>query len=297
MNRTLTYSKLITACIIPSMIVGCATTINPDVQQAQNLFDKISSDPVVASKAAVALAEAEDSLVQLKQLEDNGASRKTLQRQSYATELKTKIAREKANSAIAKEQIAQAENERKQVLIEARTLEADVRTKQAIEARIKAEKALIEAEEARKIAEEERKKAEDLARQLAELQARPTERGMVLTMGDVLFDYNKADVKLAGMRIVDKLVAFLEKNPERNIQVEGHTDSTGSDQYNLNLSERRADAVKRALIYKGIAANRINAIGYGEEFPIASNATASGQQQNRRVEIVISDEKGSIAER
>lgn len=311
-------SKFFTICLIGGVLSGCASTPNPELVKAQTLYDEVNSDPQVLAKAPVPLVEAEEALTELKNLVDEGADEADIARLSYETQLRTKIAREKANTGIAREVISQAEVERKQFLIDARTSDAERRLKEANEARLRAEQALSEAEAARtdaaaarseaeaaklaagdyeKSAEEARLKAEEMARQLAELQARPTERGMVLTMGDVLFDYNKADVKAGGMRIISKLAAFLEKYPERNIQIEGHTDSTGSETYNQKLSERRAESVKRALMYEGINRNRMTTIGYGETFPIASNANTSGQQQNRRVEIILSDEKGEIKKR
>lgn len=304
MNVLNNTPNIIVACLLGSLVSGCATTPNPELVKAQTAYTELQADPQVMKKAPVALVEAEESLTKLQHLVDDGADEEDIRRMAYETQLKTKIAREKANAAIARETIAKAEAERKQVLIDARTLEADTRTKEAIDARLKAEAALREAEqsklsmtEAQQSAADAQAKAEELARQLAELQAKPTERGMVLTMGDVLFDYNKADVKAGGMRVINKLAKFLEKYPERTIQIEGHTDSTGSDAYNLGLSERRAESVKRALMYEGIKRDRMTTIGYGEQFPIASNTTSSGRQQNRRVEIIISDETGNIKNR
>lgn len=311
MNVLHNTPNIIIACLLGSLVSGCATTPNPELVKAQTAFTELQADPKVMEKAPVALVEAEESLTKLRELVNEGGDDEAIRRMAYETQIKTKIAREKANAAIARATIAKAENERKQVLIDARTLEADTRTKEAIDARLKAEAALLEAEqsklsmaEAQKSAAESQQsakdaqaKSEELARQLAELQARPTERGMVLTMGDVLFDYNKADVKAGGMRVISKLAKFLEKYPERTIQIEGHTDSTGSDAYNLKLSEQRAESVKRALMYEGIKRDRMTTLGYGEQFPIASNATSSGRQQNRRVEIIISDETGNIKKR
>lgn len=289
--------SIITACLLGSLLTGCATTPNADLEKAQKLYDEVQADPQVMAKAPVPLVEAQESLEQLQSLVDEDGDEEAIARLSYETQLKTKIAREKADAAIARETIAQAENERKQILIDARTLEADTRAKQAIDARLKAEQALEDAQKSKEAMTEAQQKAAELEKQLAELQARPTERGMVVTMGDVLFDYDKSDVKAGGMRVISKLARFLEKYPERTIQIEGHTDSTGSDAYNLRLSERRAEAVKRALMYEGIKRDRMTTVGYGEQFPIASNANSSGRQQNRRVEIIISDEKGNIKKR
>ncbi|MDO8844293.1 MAG: OmpA family protein [Methylicorpusculum sp.] len=286
----MTTAKLTFVCSLILLISACATQPNPDIVKAEILVRSLQNDPIIAEKAPVALREAEESLHALKTLENEGADNATLQRQAYKTQLRTQIAQHKADSAIAKEIITQAQSERKNIQLEARTMEADLRARQAQEAQKKAEQALRESEEARL-------KAEDLARQLTELQAQATDRGMVLTLGDVLFDYNKADINEGGLRILTKLVEFLEKYPERNVLIEGHTDSTGSDVYNQTLSEKRAEAVKVALNHQGIHPSRINAVGYGKTYPIASNDTELGKQQNRRVEIILSDEHGVIKSR
>ena len=139
--------------------------------------------------------------------------------------------------------------------------------------------------------------AEALRAEMEALQAEKTERGMVLTLGDVLFDLNKADLKPAGMRTVRRLSDFMMQYEDRRVRVEGYTDSTGSESYNQDLSERRAMAVRDALMAEGIARSRIEVMGYGEAYPVVSNDTSAGRQQNRRVEIVISDESGMIQTR
>ena len=145
--------------------------------------------------------------------------------------------------------------------------------------------------------EEARKEAAKLATRIGELEALQTERGLVLTLGDVLFDFNKATLKSGGMRTIRDLAKFMEEYPERNILVEGHTDNVGSDEYNQALSERRANAVKQALAGLGIADRRIRIQGIGKLQPVANNATEAGRQLNRRVEVIISDENGIISER
>ena len=117
--------------------------------------------------------------------------------------------------------------------------------------------------------------------------AKQTERGMVLTLGDVLFDTGRAELNAGAAHTLDQLSAFLKENPERTIEVEGYTDAVGSDQMNRTLSERRANSVKNALMDRGVASNRISARGFGEARPVASNNTSAGRQQNRRVEVVL----------
>jgi outer membrane protein OmpA-like peptidoglycan-associated protein len=120
---------------------------------------------------------------------------------------------------------------------------------------------------------------------------------MVITLGDVLFSTNKAQLSSGGTRNVQKLADFLKQFEQRKVMIEGYTDSTGSNDYNQMLSVRRADAVRTALIDMGISSDRISTRGYGEAFPVASNKTAAGRQQNRRVEIILSDDNGNIAPR
>ena len=105
----------------------------------------------------------------------------------------------------------------------------------------------------------------------------------------MLFDTARADLKPGADKTIDHIAEFLVKNDQRSIVINGHTDSRGSDEYNERLSESRAGSVREALIRRGVAADRVTARGLGEAFPVATNDTAAGRQQNRRVEIVISD--------
>lgn len=130
-----------------------------------------------------------------------------------------------------------------------------------------------------------------------ELKAKQTERGTLVTLGDVLFDVDKSDLKATGVRDVQKLASFLNENPERQLMVEGYTDSTGAASYNQQLSQRRAESVLRALTHAGVSAQRIQVVGYGQQYPVASNDTASGRAQNRRVEVTISNNDQRVAPR
>ena len=136
-----------------------------------------------------------------------------------------------------------------------------------------------------------------LESQLQELNAKKTERGLVITLGDVLFDTNKAQLKSGGRSSLQKLAGFLKQYPQRKAQIEGYTDSTGGADYNLGLSDRRANAVRSSLVDMGISNDRITTRGYGQESPVASNDTADGRQLNRRVEIILSDDNGNVSSR
>lgn len=137
-------------------------------------------------------------------------------------------------------------------------------------------------------------RADALARRLEALQAKQTERGLVVTFSDVLFDVGQAVLRPGALARVEQLAAVLKEYPERNVLVEGFTDSTGSAATNQALSERRAMAVRTELVGRGIAANRIVARGHADRYPVAANDSASGRQQNRRVEAVLSDAAGQL---
>lgn len=132
---------------------------------------------------------------------------------------------------------------------------------------------------------------------LKEFNAKKTERGLVITLNDVLFNTNKAQLKARGIHNVQKLAGFLTQYPLYKVSVEGHTDSVGSSDHNQLLSEQRATSVQTALVNSGISIDRISTHGYGEELPAVGNNTAASRQLNRRVEIILSDDKGHISQR
>jgi outer membrane protein OmpA-like peptidoglycan-associated protein len=120
------------------------------------------------------------------------------------------------------------------------------------------------------------------------LQTRDTARGLIVSLSDVLFDFNQASLKPGAREKLAKVSGILLAYPSLHMNVEGHTDSIGSDDYNLKLSQRRADAVRDYLTSNGINSANIQATGLGKDGPVASNDTAAGRQQNRRVEMVVS---------
>jgi len=206
-------------------------------------------------------------------------------------------ARSLASAESAEKEKANREAAMKAREAEQARIQAEARAREAEQARMEAEAKAREAERARmeaaaKAEEVEKAKAEvdELLNQLSDLKAKQTERGIVLTIGDVLFAFDKATLSPGAFRNVDKLADFLQKHPNRSVLIEGHTDNVGSDQYNLDLSEKRADAVKNALVAKGVGQDRITTKGYGEKYPVATNNTSDGRQQNRRVEVVILNE-------
>jgi outer membrane protein OmpA-like peptidoglycan-associated protein len=133
-----------------------------------------------------------------------------------------------------------------------------------------------------------------LKRQLEELQAKVTDRGLVVTLADVLFASGSADLKAEAASDLSSLIAFLEEHPARAVVIEGHTDSLGAQGYNHGLSQRRADAVMAYLIARGVNAVRVSALGKGESEPVAANHSEAGRRRNRRVEVIIGNQLAAL---
>ncbi|MFO8086673.1 MAG: OmpA family protein [Bacteroidales bacterium] len=271
---------------------GCSTMQekNPILIDAYDVFAQVQSDPKVNRYAPVELKDAKTAIENAQKSWETGSDPDEVEHLAYLAKQKALIANEVASMKIADKGMETASSERNKVLLGIRTNEADLSLREAQQLTAEAEKARQEA-----LAAEER--ARYLEAQIADLEAKQTERGLVLTLGDVLFDTAKSELKPGAFVIIDKLAAFMKEYPKRRVLIEGFTDSVGSDEYNLGLSIRRAQAVRNALYGRGIELDRILYRGYGEMYPVASNDTAAGRQQNRRVEIVISDEKGVISER
>ena len=152
-----------------------------------------------------------------------------------------------------------------------------------------------QAQQARSVAEQSEREKAQLRDQLRAqldtiLETRETARGLVVNLSDVLFDFDSANLKPGAREKVARMAGILQSHPDLKIQVEGHTDSVGSDDYNLRLSDRRAESVRSSLVQQGIARDVVGTAGFGESKPVATNGTAAGRQQNRRVEIVVSGE-------
>jgi outer membrane protein OmpA-like peptidoglycan-associated protein len=247
--------------------------------------DAAKRQAVIAQQSAMEQAERDRALIAARQAELDAA-----RRQAMATQ---KTAEEQAAALAA----ARAQAQRDEALIAARLAEAEAARKEAAAAQQAADQQAAALEAARAQAERDQALIAQQEQQLKELDAKKTPRGMVITLGDVLFAVNKAELSAGGVRNVQKLADFLNQYPQRKVLIEGHTDSTGSRSINQPLSERRADAVRSALADMGISSDRIETRGYAETYPVASNNTAAGRQLNRRVEIILSDDSGNIVPR
>lgn len=286
------FLKLFICLVFGTLLIGCGgpPEENPLLQEAQNTYQKAEKDSLIVMNAPVALKEAEEALQKSEQLWEEKADEELVSHHAYISKQKVAIARETAKLNAAQDEVKRAETERQKVLIEARKAEAEA-------AERRAEEALSQAKKERREAEQARKRAEELAKRVDQLEAQQTERGLVLTLGDVLFDFDKATLKPGGERAVNNLYQFLKEYPERRVMIEGFTDNVGPADYNKELSKRRANSVRKALMDKGIRSMRIQIRGYGEQYPVASNNTEAGRQQNRRVEVIISEKDGRIEER
>ncbi len=176
-------------------------------------------------------------------------------------------------------------------------LRANVAEQQASGARQVAANAQADANSAQASAIESQRQAALLQQQLSDLQAKPTERGLLVTLGDVLFENNRAEIKPGAQAGLVRLADFLRQYPDRNILIEGHTDSVGSAQSNEVLSQRRARAVDNALVGMGLDRQRVSVAGYGEDYPVADNATDTNRALNRRVEVYIGDSGAAVRSR
>lgn len=308
--HSIQLSGIVASICASAIMVGCATTPpeNTELNQAQAAYTSASNDPQVAQAAPKQLQSASTAIDHSVALQTSGAPQADVNHYAYLAIQQVAIARQLADADAAQAYIKQAGTQRDQMLLQAskqQTQQARMQTQdanaQAQQAQMQANSANAEAQAARAqtaiataAAAQSQQQNVDLQQQLATLNAKQTNRGMVLTLGGVMFDTNKTDLKSGGAQSLDKLTQFLQNNPKRNVMVEGYTDSSGGAGYNQDLSQRRADAVKTALINDGINSQRIATKGFGESYPVASNDTASGRQQNRRVEIVISDANGDF---
>lgn len=269
---------------------------NPGLETARRDVQQASADPNVSRYAQGELEQARQAL---QRAEDSWKDKDDASRVSTAAHIASQRAQVAINLAAARaadKRVEQASVERERLRAEVRTQQAQVAQQTAQSAQAQAQFAQTQAQNAQATAAAEAERANRLQRELAELQAKPMPQGLVVMLQDVLFDTGKATLKEGAYARIDTLATVLKNHPERKILVEGFTDSVGSEESNLQLSRARAEAVRSALLSRGVPADRIDTRGNGEMRPVASNTNAAGRQQNRRVEIVFSDERGNFAQ-
>jgi outer membrane protein OmpA-like peptidoglycan-associated protein len=298
-------TRMRTALLAGAIATICGCSSLPDrvesLEQARADVRRLEQDQLASEVAATELAAAHEAIEQADDAYEEREPIEIIEHKAYVAQRYADISKQRIEEGHAKQRIAESELERNRVLLAAREREAEALAEQN---RI-AEARNLESEERNSALESEANvlqdqaaaaaaRARELEAELADLQAKQTERGLVLTLGDVLFDTAQATLKPGAGSTIDRLAQFMADYPDRHVMIEGHTDSRGADAYNLDLSERRADAVRDALVARSIDAARIRSVGLGETYPVASNESPDGMQQNRRVEIVISDEQGAF---
>ena len=279
---------------------GCALSplANHQLEEARAAYRTAASDPAVQANAQAELQSAAGALEDAERMAAEGKPSELVEHNAYLAAQRSRVAVRTAEMRTSEAAIAAAGEDRRRIQLEAREREAAAARAQARQAEIARQEAesraaLLEHEKLEKeqkttAAAELGAEVKRLESELADVRAKQTERGWILTLkNELLFDPGGATLKPGAQRALDNLTQFLRKYPDRDIAIEGFTDSTGSKEANQQLSEKRAWAVKAAIVARGIPSTRIDARGYGPSFPVASNETPTGRQLNRRVEIVI----------
>lgn len=297
------YLKMTSLTLFASMLGACSSMPdrNAALDQARSRFNLAQGDSQVAALAPDELSRAGESLRVADKAWTDGNSPTTIDHLAYMASQRVTVAQETASSKASQTIIANAGAERDRMRLESRTIEAesakrDLTVSQQNSAMKSTQLANAEASAnatAAATALREQESAmrstialNDLQSQLSELNAKKTDRGMVVTLGDVLFATGDARLLAAGNNSMVKLAEAFKSNPQRKATIEGYTDSVGAPNANYTLSERRASSVMTALTNLGVPADRLSTRAHGEDDPVANNATAVGRQMNRRVEIV-----------
>jgi len=313
-------SKLALMVLIAGLAAGCATVEQRPaaLEDARLAVEAARTNPQVIALAPIELSDAEAAYQRAIALYRSEGDTVEVRHLAYLARQRASIARETAVLKSAELAISNANSERDRVRLLARTREAENAGRAAALAELRADAArrdALAAEQQAAAAQEQARQSQNdalasrqqvrdieiqmamLAAELRDIKANPTDRGMVITLSDVLFDTGSAKLRPGALRVVARLAVFMREHPDRTLAVEGFTDSVGSSLVNEELSRRRAEAVRAALMDAGIDGSRIVARGYGDVYPVATNDTPEGRQRNRRVEIVISDERGTIPAR
>jgi outer membrane protein OmpA-like peptidoglycan-associated protein len=293
------------ACLIAivGLFAACSSVpaANTALDQARDRYAAAQLDPQVASLAAEELKQAGQSLKVAEQAWTDRDKNATVDHLAYMALQRVVIAEETAFGRAAQAVTAGAAAERERMRLALRTGEADRARADLAEAQERsarmtaaqaerdAARALTDAAALRDQASKDARVAE-LEAELLALNAKQTERGMVLTLGDVLFDTGLAQIRPEATRNMVKLAEFLKRYPEARASIEGHTDSVGSASSNYSLAQRRADSVRSALIDLGVPTASMSTRALGPDVPVATNDTPSGRQMNRRVEIVFGND-------
>jgi outer membrane protein OmpA-like peptidoglycan-associated protein len=280
MNISRTISMTVIALAALATMAGCSTTPTPNARldEARSNYRMAQDDPQTRDMAGAEMRQASDALNKAHDAWTRNDSPAEVDHLAYLAKQRVLVAQEVARQKTAEQAVTQADAARDKLRLEARTNEADnaqrsaeasqrqaeASQRQAASAQRQAAASQGQADAAKRQADEALARTTALEAQLRDLNAKKTDRGLVVTLGDVLFDTNQAQLKSGGVRSMEKLGIFLKQYPQRRALVEGFTDSVGSEGTNQDLSARRADAVRAALVNLGVSGDRIATQGYGE---------------------------------
>ena len=286
-------TKLTMTLGLAMLAAACATTPqpNPALETARTAVRSAEADPNVSKYSALDLEAAKKDLAIAESAYQNKKDDQVTQPAYMATQ-NARLAQTRAAAKADDAHVAGSQAERDQIMLTARTRDADNAKMAAANANAQAASARAEASVAMAQRDQANEDAQRAQAELDQMKATPTPRGMLMTLGDVLFDTGRAELKPGAGQKMDQLAHFLNEHPDRKLQIEGFTDSVGSEAYNEELSQRRAEAVKSALLTRGVNSSRIETKGYGKSYPVASNSESGGRQLNRRVEVIIGDDSG-----
>jgi len=327
MTTFLTLTRTALAAAALAALAACSTVpaSNTMLDQARSDYREAQANGQTQALAATELKQAGDALARAEAAFASREDTPQINHLSYLARQRVAMAQETAGRKASEAAVAQASAERDRLRLAARTREADTATQNAAIANADAASSQRESVASQREADASQRQAAAAQRQAAvsqqnanasqqqasdadsrsraleaqlrELNAKKTDRGMVITIGDVLFDTGRAQLKSGGVHSIERLGVFLKAYPQRKALIEGYTDSVGSDAANEALSSRRAEAVLTALQGMGVDRAQLSSQGFGEARPVAGNGDAAGRQLNRRVEIVLSDERGVITGR
>lgn len=287
------------AAVTVAVLAACQTVPDnpPALAEARSALRAAEADPAIVSTAALELQQARVAVARAERHWANEKDIDEMRSLAHIARQRVAVARAVAERNGAEARVQQADIERERVRAEVRAREAQLARQSAVTAQEQVAAARSQLEQARSVAQDAAERNRRLEEELQQLQAKQTSRGLVVTLDDVLFDTGKAELRGGAMRSIERLAATLRNHPERRVMIEGHTDAQGSESFNLDLSQQRADAVRRALQSQGVPTEQIQTRAFGEANPIANNDTPAGRQLNRRVEIVFSDSTGAFAAR
>jgi outer membrane protein OmpA-like peptidoglycan-associated protein len=286
--------------IAVTILLGACSSVPTStslLSQAHSDYSAAQANPNVARYAPVEMKQASAAMDQADAAARDRDNAEKVDKLAYLAKQKIALTQELAQQKSAEASVATSVKERDQLRLDQRTNEADQAHAAADRAKQDAQVAQGQAADAQRQTQDALARNAQLESQLADLAAKKTDRGLVITLGDVLFGSDQSHLTQDGMRTAQKLANVLQQNPQRTVLIEGFTDSTGGQSHNQQLSERRATAVRSALQDMGVARDRVAVRGYGEGYPVAANDTVQNRQLNRRVEIVVSDASGKIAPR